>query len=265
MSFTGRLVRAIRDPGKAAAVAADRLLGVFGNDDYRPFIVLTRSRSGSNMLIEALDAHPRVSAGGELLAQLNGRTAAAALSAAFGKRPARIAARGFKIFYYHPMDEGRDEVWGRLQSMPDLRVIHLKRRNVLHTLVSSRTAFTTGVYVAKDGENDETGQPATNGASPLEFSYDDLAARFEKASRREREGAARFSAHPCMDLFYEDMVEDFPREFRRITDFLGVDFQPPPASSYRKQRTRTLREVIPNYDALKASFAGTEWAKHFDE
>ena len=88
------------------------------------------------MLMSFLNSHPNVRMEGELFATLNDRAPAQALEAAFSPPPAYVKAQGFKLFYYHPTDASDRRLWTALTALPDLHVIHLKRRNILPTLVS---------------------------------------------------------------------------------------------------------------------------------
>lgn len=101
------------------------------------FIVLTRSRTGSNLLVSMLNSHPDVRCGGEELRSLNGRQVSEAIETSFPIRQA-LKASGFKIFYYHPLDDSSGAVWDTLSAMRELRVLHLMRRNILRTLTLIR-------------------------------------------------------------------------------------------------------------------------------
>jgi len=84
-----------------------KVLSRNGHYKYRRFIVLTRGRTGSNMLAKAYSMQPRY-----------------------------IYAKGFKIFYFHPKDNDPNNIRSDLGKFDDLLVIHLKRRNILRTLIS---------------------------------------------------------------------------------------------------------------------------------
>src|SRR5690606_26460474 len=116
--------------------------------ECRKFIVLSRSRTGSNLLISFLNSHPNIRARGEMFARLNGKNCKDVLARGFARQPFYVKATGFKIFYYHPMDDDSGHVWDVLAELDDLRIIHLKRRNILRTLISRKIADTQGVWKA---------------------------------------------------------------------------------------------------------------------
>mgnify|MGYP006437466411 CR=1 FL=1 len=48
-----------------------RVLSIFDHENFTKFIVLSRSRTGSNLLISMLNSHPNISAEGEKFSRLN--------------------------------------------------------------------------------------------------------------------------------------------------------------------------------------------------
>lgn len=253
------IIKALRDPRKAASVLTHRVLAPIGHQNFRRFIVLTRDRTGSNMLTQSLNSHPRVAADYEIFAKLRGRTEREILDRAFGRQPFYICAKGFKIFYYHPQDAECSQVWDMLAAIEGLHVIHLKRRNILEALVSERLAYVTGVY----GVRTEQEAAAYRRSIPkVQFTVEGLERGFRRTRQWERDGIARFSGRPIIEIEYEQLVADMPGQFRRITDFLGVS--PRPArTDFKKQGKRNLRKIVRNYDELAAAFADTEWAPFF--
>lgn len=213
------------------------------------------------MLIQSLNSHPNIAADYEIFGKLNGESEKAILDRSFSKQPFYIKAKGFKIFYYHPQDAENSPIWEMLQAIDNLHVIHLKRRNILHALVSSRVAYTTGIYGVR---SDEEHSAFRKKISPIRYSATNLEEDFRQTRDWEKDGAAMFGEHPMMDVYYEDLVADLEQEFRRVTEFLGVEYRQP-KTDFKKQRTNSMREIVANYDELKAEFAGTEWEAFFDD
>lgn len=147
------LIKAIRHPQKTFEKISYRLLCIIGHLDFKRFIVLSRSRTGSNMLISFLNSHPNIHAEGEIFSKLNGQDYKDVLAKAFSKQPSYIAAKGFKIFYYHPLDDEPDSLWKDLMTLDDLRVIHLKRRNIFRTLISRKLAGMQDVWRIPSSES----------------------------------------------------------------------------------------------------------------
>lgn len=229
--------------------------------DYRRFIVLTRSRTGSNMLISCLGSHPAIHAESEIFQRLNGRTCGEILDSVFGERPRRIRAVGFKIFYYHPLDDPHAPVWESLRAMPELYVIHLRRRNLLRTLVSRKIAGVRDIWSSLE-EEERSGRGSA--AKVVTMTADELRAGFRQTRDWEEAYMRMFRVQPLLEVVYEDFVADPGVQFRRITDFLGVRYRPP-QTSFRKQNPEPLRRLVSNFDELAREFSGTEWAGFFDD
>ncbi|MBM3792123.1 MAG: sulfotransferase, partial [Acidobacteria bacterium] len=224
------------------------LSAAFEHRRYRRFIVLTRSRTGSNMLISCLLSHPAVHAESEIFQRLNGRSSREILEGVFCRRPRGIRAAGFKIFYYHPLDDERKEVWDLLQAMPGLHVIHLKRRNILRTLVSRKIAGELDVWSSLEEKKARPGSDKR-----VELTAAELRDGFTQTRTWERDFEEMFRGKPTIEVTYEDFVDRPEVEFRRITDFLGLPFHPP-QSEFRRQNPEPLRDLIRNYDDLKREF-----------
>ena len=182
--------KSIKDPRKAVSVVAHRLLAPIGHGRYQRFVVLSRSRTGSNMLIQSLNSHRNIAADYEIFGKLNGESEKEILDRSFGKQPFYIKAKGFKIFYYHPIDAEGSPIWDMLLSVKDLRVIHLQRRNILHVLVSSKVAHTTGVYGVR---SDEEHSDYSRRTSAVRLSRESLE-RLRRTRDWEKAGATMFKA-----------------------------------------------------------------------
>lgn len=253
--------KAVRQPNRALDELIYRTLSPFGQHNYHKFLVLTRSRTGSNLLIQALNSHPKIASEYEIFGLLGGESEQEILGRCFGKQPFFIEAKGFKIFYYHPQDVEESPIWDQLQAMRDLRVIHLKRRNYLRAEISSRIAYTTGVYgVRSDTEFKKYKQVL----QPVLFQPDELARLFQKNQEWELEGEKRFADHDRIELLYEDLASNFEREYRRVLEFLGIDFHPPRVD-FKKQSAKNMREQVSNYQELKSAFTGTRWEHFFED
>lgn len=228
--------------------------------DFQRFMVLSRSRTGSNMLLSFLNSHPNIHAEGEVFNRLNGRNYREILSRVFADQPPRILAKGFKIFYYHPLDDDSCAIWQDLEALDNLRVIHLKRKNILRTLISRKIAGYHDVWVDKatDGNDNVCRRKAVS------FSPKELRRGFEQTRQWEASGAQRFAGHPLISVYYEDLVRQPEAVFSKITDFLGVAYVQP-KTALKKQNPERLRDLLVNYGELKEAFSGTEWQDFFED
>lgn len=235
------------------------ILSLFGHTDFVPFIVLTRSRTGSNLLLSFLNAHRNVYAESEIFARLDGVDPLARLKRAFGRQPRSVKAKGFKIFYYHPLDIRAPTLWSTLEKSESLRVIHLTRENILRTLLSRKIAEAQDVWTgtAYDGAGDVR-------SKSVRFTRQELEEGFSRTRAWEHAAVERFGDHPFLSVTYENLVRDMSAAFARVLAFLDIPYIEP-TTKLQKQNPEKLRDLIANYDEMKDAFAATQWQSFFDE
>ncbi len=244
-----------------------------GHSEYTKFIVLGRSRVGSNLLRGLLNSHSQIETFGEIFRDVTAldwdhmgyfqspqtvvalqKTPAAFIDTLlFGKFPRYVKAVGFKIFYYHAEN---GNVWDYLTEQKDLRVIHLKRKNILRTHLSRQKAAITDEWI---NTSQTTERPTT-----FRLNYEACLDDFCQTRAWERVCDDRFRHHPVLEIFYENLASDRERDLNRIQEFLGVDYEPVQPTTYR-QSQKSLTAVIENYAELKKKFNGTPWAAFFEE
>ncbi len=244
----------------ALALVTCKMLATIGNNHYRRFIVLSRSRTGSNLLISLLNSHPHIHAKGEVFSRLNGGDYRQVLAKAFSKQPYYVKAHGFKFFYYHPLDDPSCGIWEHLQSLDDLYIIHLKRKNTLRTLLSRKIAGTQDIWLVRSNQCSSSCSKKLS----VRLTVNELNEGFKQTKEWEEVGNSTFRNHPLLSIDYEDMVSDRAATFRKVTDFLGVQYKQP-KSELKKQNNRSMRETIINYDELKSSSVGTEWEPFLED
>lgn len=247
-----------------------------GHSDYARFIILGRSRSGSNLLRGLLNAHPQVMAFGEIFQNkdeiswgLSGypqnrklqeqflhEPVALLQEQVFRKQSKDVRAVGFKIFYYHAQDDDWRPVWDFLQNERSLQVIHIKRINMLRTHLSRKLALETDRWVNVTGER-QTFQP-------IMLDYAECLADFEQTQSWQDESDRIFADHPLCHISYEGLSADIDAEMARVQEFLGVDLLPVTPETHQ-QNTQALSDSIANYEELKRQFAGTRWRVFFEE
>jgi len=251
-----------------------------GSSRYTKFIVLGRSRSGSNYLVDLLNSHRNIrcyselfSRSGETYWDLPGYGAKKYRSkdirqlkendpAGFLARyiyrdvPTGTSAVGFKLFYNQAHKGNTKKLWSYLRELDDLKVIHLKRENILKVIVSKRTAETSSAWV-KRGSQREIAQGA------VELSYEDCLKQFQKTRSWQKEYDEYFSSKDKIDVIYEELAADAENVMNTVQEFLGVESRPLTAET-RKQSSNPVSELISNYSQLKDQFMGTEWESMFE-
>lgn len=253
------LKKALKDPHRSAKIIEHNLLRLIGHHNYKRFIVIARSRTGSNLLISYLDSHPNIHADREVFAKLNGRDYKSVLSRVYGKQPRKIKAAGFKIFYYHPMDENGQHIWDYLIKSEDIFVIHLKRFNILRTMISRKIAEKQDSWELKNPT-----VPLDKNEKCVDFTFSELENAFKKTREWEIHGDKIFEKHRLISVYYEDIVKDPENTLEKVIRFIGVD-NLSLKTNLRKQNPERLRDLVTNYDELKSAFSGTEWQAFFEE
>lgn len=242
-----------------------------GHSNYTKFVILGRGRVGSNLLRSLLNNHSQITTFGEVfrdtgmtdwdhmeyfhsqktLYLLQNDPAKFIRTCLFGRYPGYIAAVGFKIFYYHVPDTN---IWPYLKGQKDIKIIHLKRKNMLKTYFSLKKAELTNIWVNTSEANSDN--------SSIFLKYEDCLKYFVETQNWQNKCDALFSNHNKIDIVYEELVSDFQTQMKDIQQFLGVDYEfVTPATS--KQSKLPLNESISNYYELKEKFKATPWAEFF--
>jgi hypothetical protein len=269
--------------------------------DYVRFIILSSPRVGSNMLASALNSSRDIICFRELFNafsgfidfSVEGYDNASAEDRALRNRDFKeflqrrifcqhaegTRAVGFKMPYVHFRFFPGLLEW--LVADGDLRVLHLRRRNLLRMLVSLRIARKTGRWaVDRKGtllskfrpsnaaraarhplraadrlrrfiQPGEAARESLRG--PITLSEQECRDFFAKVERDSDHYGGLFGEHPQLSLYYEDLQADRRRAFDEVQSFLGLKPRPL-AITTRRQNPEPLRELIANYDELYTAF-----------
>ena len=230
------------------------------NQQYCKFIILARSRTGSNMMKWMLNNHPEIEVAGELFLELGNRRIDKVLKELFCEKPTNIKAVGFKIFYYHPLDDNSGVIWRCLKKISNLKIIHLKRRNILRALTSRKIADITNIFV----DNKESDEIVCSDLKKVSFKKKELIKGFEETRKWEETFDRKFHNFKKLNVYYENLITYEVKEIERIESFLGVQ-KLPLKTSTRHLNPEPLSELIANYDELKDYFKNTKWYTMFDD
>lgn len=248
-----------------------------GHQNYTKFIILCRSRTGSNLLLNQLQFHKNVRVFYEIFSQdkspkefwdyinydiqdirkLKQNNPIKFLdSFVFREMPFNVEAVGFKLFYYHAKQGKSQEIWQYLQDQPELKIIHLVRKNLLETYASKQIALATNSWYIKNGER-------VKNNPVIKLDYKETIKAFEQTRKLEAEKDTFFQNYQILKIFYEDLVKDNLAEMEKIQKFLDV--KPTPVSiSTQKRSPQSLQQIIQNYSELKQSFQETPYASFFE-
>lgn len=258
---------------------------------YRRFVIVSHLRSGTHLLRTSLESHPAIVCQTEVFNSDNPNlpyslatpTSRILGDWVFRNFSAEVECVGFVLQAYHPwglkafpgirVNPHWDDVWSRLAAMKDLRVIHLRRDNMLRRHLSHVMARKTGNWHAWDlGAVDKVthlGAPPPvdvppSRRDPVCLDPERLVLDFEETEHLHRVVAERFQHHPVCSLSYEALCRDFHSVCARVQAFLGV--RPiRMTAAVSKLEQRSLAESIVNYDVLKRRFSATRWRQFFDD
>ena len=236
-------------------------------------------RSGSTVLAKMLEAHPAVAWHHEYFTLLEQRDPGAIVMPADAMLAHidALAARahpsrrllGYEVklinFLHNPACSAQNFARALAIRTEPTQMVILRRRNTLKRILSSYRAMKTGVYHVKSDQ----GLDGTRYAVPLQALGDpdtgtpptDIVDLLDRAIARE-EAVVRNVRGTGLDvaiLTYEDDIEADPvAGYRRMLDLFGLT--PQDARPGLKKTGTALADEITNYDALKATLAGTPYA-----
>ncbi|WP_422050601.1 sulfotransferase [Shimia sp.] len=236
----------------------------------KKYAILSAGRSGSNLLVSLIKSIPKTRQHGEIIGEYQLQSAAvrrritgAGAQSYLERRLSRMSNEdivGVKLLYRH-LESDYGEKFGisdtsgvlpYLRAAEDIRLIHLRRKDKLAVLISTRLAYESGEWVG-----------GSYGDRTLELPVDWVRDRFEWLESWETRIAEAFPPSRLLQMTYEDLVAQKEAEMQRLCAFLDV----PPApfhSKMSKQNKRPKSEVVKNFAELKDAFAGTRYAPLFE-
>jgi hypothetical protein len=223
------------------------------------FVIFSRGRTGSTLLIDLLRCHPMIHCDAEILSHrflvTNPRTLVHSRSRLFSAR-----AYGFKIRPSHYGTQRIDpcafignphaERW---------RFIHLTRRNVLRTALS-------GLADQADRDRAQETRRERAGEGRVHIRPSDLLARLGRVEQETRTEACLLAPFPHLRLTYEDDLLPEPARqpaLGRVFDYLELS-PAAVATRYVRLGTDRLQDSVENYSELAEALRGTAYARFLD-
>ena len=217
---------------------------------YRRFLILSSPRCGTHMLRSALGEHPALVCLSEVFnpdfimdAPFREDTPEQTIldEHVFCAYPGGIDAVGFALHRAGARFGRWPTLWQRLERDRDLRVISLSRLDLF------------GRYLSYRQMREKTDRSAARVVTPEE-----LQAEFRIQETLVSAFDERFAHHPLLELKYEQLIDDWDAQMRRIQEFLGVETMPLRARTKKNERVPP-RDLVENYDELVTHFTGTRW------
>lgn len=173
----------------------------------------------------------------------------------------RIRAVGLKLLHYQ---FGKQSYYPELRStleefLPSIRVILLKRDNLLETYTSHRIASEILQWHITS-EHERKPRPR------LRIDVEELTYAFEHydAAWSELQYLSNL-AQDQLQLSYDNLVSSRKQCWFQSLKFLGVPEIDMPEVSLKKVENREISDIIENFHELKDAFSGTEWGRFFGQ
>lgn len=228
------------------------------------FVIISQQRSGSHMLMNLLNAHPDIHCNSDLqTADIRERGEEWALREGFSV-PAAVGSPlwvGFLVKFKHDMH-------ALLATLPDLKILLIRRKNRLATLLSKKVAKEFGCYEKKEANVTLDNAREVRAQMPaVHITPSEAEKFFETWSAKEEEVLKTLKDSDITVLNYEEVLEDKKTHIDQIFEDFGLPLVPANHTSGRgaqKLDPRPLHEAIENYAELRDYFFGTRWAEFFE-
>ena len=229
-----------------------------------PFVILFVERDGSTYLTSLLQSHPEILANYEKFAVIkdSGGTADEQLAwlKSFFNPPlfGRSGAIGFKTKLVDVLDMDR---FTRLLREKRVKIIQMQRQNRIKAVVSRINA--RRLYEATGAWNL---YQESDRRPPMTVDLEEFHSfvKEREAADQQLEEYVQELQLPTLLVRYEDLQVNRDAVIGQVLSFLNVPdivLQARP----KKHTKDDLREVIVNFDELRASFSGTQYEGMFDE
>lgn len=234
------------------------------------FIMLFPGRTGSSYITERLNARPNVVMAGEILDQYYEEFDARKrmslqieLVKSFyqQKYPAHIISLGFKSKLYpeHWTEDGLARLKDTLKFCGVRKVILSFRKNEIKQVISS--------LLGRKINNKEWN--ITHARNKAKKDYIDpkelrvMLFRYQELQKSVLDFSKRLSASK-LTIYYEELLEDEEGLFRRIYNFLGIEYRKT-HSKLKKHVNNDLSQVVTNLRSLQSEYIGSPFEKMFYE
>lgn len=226
------------------------------------FVVMFEGRTGSSHLISMLDNHPRVRALGEALVSRKTQGSEAQLhwtrETLTPPLIGRNRAIGFKTKLHDILDP---PAFSALLQERQAKVIHMYRANTIKAVVSHIRSYLLKQQI---GTYNTTTEKTRLPPGEIGIEWFDNELRIREERDQALEAFLERLGLPLLHVSYEELFSSEDQTVGRVFDFIGVPYMKTP-SKFVKNTSDNLRQVLLNFDELKAHFRDTKYEPMFDE
>lgn len=223
-----------------------------------PYLILTRSRSGSNLFKDYLNSHPKVKSYGEVFGSIKNKNVDNIIEEVYSAEN-NPKASGFKFFYYHPNGEPHrsdvaKSIWAHLKAIPGLKVINLIR-NPLRCIVSANimkqirdSNLEVNHVKMKPGEN----RPDINERRVILNPEDTL--RMLKSIESLKQELLEYFGPDICTVKYSELCKNPNQIMNEVFAHLGIE-NVDVSSRLQKQNPESMEELIINFSEIREKLA----------
>lgn len=228
------------------------------------YVILFIERDGSTYLTSLLNSHPDIEAIYERFAVLQQKGASASEQISWAKEfftppiIGKAKARGFKTKLVDVLDL---DGFSALLQQKQVRIIQMRRRNRIKAVISRinarRLYETTGNWNLYDKKDR---------MPPMDIDLDifnQYLKEREDADNELQEYVEKLQL-PTMRIVYEDLLVVKEQTLEQVFAFLNIPNKPVQEKTI-KHTSDDLRDVVLNFDQLRAQYVDTPYANMFDE
>jgi LPS sulfotransferase NodH len=160
---------------------------------------------------------------------------------------------GFKMLYHHAHSGNVARAWQYIAHNSHIKLIHVRRRNLLESLLSRERAEVSGIW--------HSPQPVVT--TPLTLAPAQCLAYFIRYEEMFENFQPLLDSHPVLEVWYDELLADFSGLINRILLFLGVDAVSDCYPLIKKIASRPIEADVTNYRQLRLLFSHTPYARYF--
>lgn len=222
------------------------LIAIQKSGEYLKFAIISQPRVGSTLLLSYLNYHSQILVKGEVVREKRNNPTFLKVSIleflekeVFKKYHRSIKAVGFKYFYEHSLLE--PELLRHLITNRSLKLIHLKRKDLLRSYLSHKIAENTTKWSESLFEKKI---PLKNRQIQVDVSD------FNKYKKAMKDNYLLFSKifkdHNVLTLYYEDLIENPKHCLSDVQTFLKVKNKKL-LTVLERQNPEPIEELIKNH------------------
>lgn len=213
------------------------------------FVVISRSRTGSNWLISLLNAHPAIKAHGEVFQKVEGKSCKDVYGEMIQSSRGYMQM-GFKLFYYHPIAGNDKSIWDMLAANRRIKIIHLTRENLLRVHLSRIIAGNTNEWLAES----QSRRSFVDRMVHLDVAH--MLSDFGQTRDYIKGARHKFHNHEVLELTYEELAAHQQGVLDAVFNFLRVPVCKVQSRLVR-QNPEPISALVSNYAELRQALEST--------